>query len=150
MKDLQEQKEANKNLEMAQSKMMFQFLKQKHERFEFADISQKLACDKKGEDLLFLGHALTKWHNKSTKDEQKKELLGLVQCLWRVDIYCQNIETVVQQAVSEHVTTERRNIELVREKRKLEIEIIQLNSKYGKEISELKKTIEFHEQTSKP
>lgn len=143
LKELNEKKESNKLLEISQSKLMFDFLKKKHKRFEFADISQRLAFEKKGEDFLFLGEALTRWHNNSKKEEQQKELLGLVQSLWRIDAYCQNIEIIVQQSVAEYVTVEKRNSELVSEKRFLELQIIQLKSKYEIEIKSLKSEIEF-------
>lgn len=141
--DIQQEKEKEQLLEISRGDLYFKFLKQKHERFEFADLSQKLAFDKKGEDLLFLNDALTKWFTNSKKEEQKKELLSLIQCIWRVDVYCGNIETVVKKSVSEYVTTEKRNNELVSEKRKLEIEIISLKAKYENEIKSLKSEIEF-------
>lgn len=149
MKEIQEEKELLKRMELSTSNLYFEFIQQKHKRFEFAAIAERLACERKGEDLLLLSDALTKWHNKSKNEHQKKELLSLLQCIWRIDAYCVNIETIIQQSVAEHVTTERRNSELVSEKRKLEIELITTKKTLEDEIKSLKAEIEFINSNNK-
>jgi len=146
---LQNQKEQNKILEMKQSNLYFEFLKKQRQRFDFADTSHWIALNKKEEDFLILCDTFTKWIL-ALKDGDKrgKELTELLQSVWRLQAYCVNLETITQASVSEYTTTEKRNLQLVSEKRLLELEIIQLKSKHEQEVKSLKSEIEFTQKTS--
>jgi len=147
--DIQSQKEKNKILEMKQSNLHFEFLKKQRQRFDFADTSHWIALNKKEEDFLFLCDAFTKWITAlKDGDKRRDELTELIQSVWRLQGYCVNLETITQAAVSDYITTEKRNLQLVSEKRLLELEIQQLKIQHEQAIKSLKAEIEFTQKTS--
>lgn len=143
MKDIEQKKEFQSQLENAAAGLYFGFLKNKRDSFEFSDVAQILAKDKNDEDLLFVCDAFTKWHNNSKKEAQKKELLSLLQGVWRVSSYCINLETITKQSVSKYVDIEKRNMQLVSEKRTIELKNLQQIEKLENEIKSLKAELEF-------
>jgi len=143
MKDIEQKKEFQSQLENAAAGLYFGFLKNKRDSFEFSDVAQILAKDKNDEDLLFVCDAFTKWHNNSKKEDQKKELLSLLQGVWRVSSYCINLETITKQSVSKYVDIEKRNMQLVSEKRTIELKNLQQIEKLENEIKSLKAELEF-------
>ena len=149
--DLQKQKEQNKLLEKKQSVLYFEFLKKQRQRFDFADTSQWIALNKKEEDFLVLCDTFTKWITAlKDGDKRRDELTELIQSVWRLQGYCVNLETITQAAVSEYSTTEKRNLQLVSEKRLLELEIQQLKIQHGETVKSLKAEIEYTQKTSQP
>lgn len=141
---IEEQLEMAKQLELKQANLHLEYIKKKRERFDFADTAQWIALNQKEQDFLFLGDAFTKWATAlKDGDKRKDEIILLLQSVWRLQSYCMNLETISQSAVAEYIATEKRNSQLLSEKKKLELEIIQLQNKHQKEKESLEKEIEF-------
>lgn len=144
MEDLRKLREENKDLEQRQNALLMSFIKNERKRFEFADVSQQLAYEKNLEDTMVINDALTTWlQNPKLNAKSKAELNDLLVSLWRVMTYSNNLETITKTAVSKYVSTERRNDELVSEKKTLELRLHQIEQTKNKEIDALKKEIEF-------
>lgn len=144
IEDLNKEREENRLLEQQQIGLFTKFVRQKRERFDFADTTHWIALNKKEEDFLILCDTFTKWHNAiNLEDKRRNELLDLIQTVWRLQSYCINIETIIQSSVAEYVTSEKRNLELVTENRRKELEFILTEKKYLSKIEELGKEIEF-------
>lgn len=141
--NLQSQRENEKLIENKQNDLLVKFLKQKRDRFDYADTSQWIAQEQNENDLLLISDSLTNWHSKAKNESQKKELYLLLQSIWRNSSYCVNLETICKSAVSKYINVENRNDQLVKEKRIIEIELIQTKDKLNAEIDKLKKEIEF-------
>jgi hypothetical protein len=141
--DLQKEREKQNLVENKQNDLLVKFLKQNRDRFDYADTSQWIAQEQNETDLLLVCDSITNWCEKAKNETQKKELYLLLQSLWRTSSYCVNLETTCKSSVSKYITTEKRNDELVKEKRIIEIELIQTKEKLNAEIEKLKKEIEF-------
>ena len=93
---------------------------------------------------MLLGDAFTRWSSAlKDGDKRKDELILLLQSVWRLQAYCTNLETITQSAVMEYVTKEKRNSELLSEKRRLELEIEMLKKNHQKEKQSLEEEIKF-------
>lgn len=144
MRDLIAEREEAKIVEQRQISLLKNFIGTQRERFEFAEISQHLAMEKNLEDTMVLNDALVGWLTNPKIDAKRKaELNDLVSSLWRVMAYCSNLETVSKTAVSKYIITEKRNDQLVSEKRSLELKFQKFENEKNKEIDALKKEIEF-------
>lgn len=141
---LNEEKEQNRLLEKQMAGMHTEFIKKKRERFDFADVTHWIALNQKEEDFLILCDKFTKWHNATkAEDPRRVELIDLLQTVWRLQSYCVNIETIIQASVAEYVTSEKRNLELVSQKNRMELEYQLKERNYKKKIDELEKQIEW-------
>lgn len=141
---IQEEQEKNRQLEIKQNSVLVAFLKKKRERLDYADTAQWIAQNQNETDLLLLADSFTEWIGKlKSDDKRKKEFESLLYGIWRISSYCVNLETTCKSAVSMYVTTEKRNNELVSEKRTLEYKLSILNKELEDEIKRLKKEIEF-------
>jgi hypothetical protein len=144
MESLNKQREESKIAEKREASLLLRMVKGQRDNFEFAEASQNLASEKNLEDTMILNNAITNWVlNPKLEESKKKELNDLLLSLWRVMSYCSNLETICKTAVSKYVLTEKRNSELVSEKRILELKLQQLEQIKNKEIDALKKEIEF-------
>ncbi len=144
MKDLNEKREFNKIIEKAQAKLFYDYTKKNRDYFEFAHIQQSISYEKNVEDTLILSNTISEWILKlKPDDKRKKELEDLLQSVWRVMAYCQNIETVIKECVSRYIVSEKRNTELASENLTLRLKLEQLEKSSKKEIDDLKKEIEF-------
>lgn len=142
--NIEEQKEKLNQLEIKQANLHLEYLKKRRSQFDFADTSQWIALNRKEEDLLLLGDAFTRWSSAlKDGDTRKDELILLLQSVWRLQAYCTNLETIIQSAVMEYVTKEKRNSELLSEKRRLELEIEKLKKNHQKEKQSLEEEIKF-------
>lgn len=149
IESLNKDRESSRLLEKQQEGLLIKFIKQKRERFDFADTLHWIALNKKEEDFLVLCDTFTKWHNGiDVGDKRRNELLELLQTVWRLQAYCVNIETVIQSSVAEYSSSEKRNLELVSENRKKELEFKLLENKYLNKIKQLEAEIEFTSKNS--
>lgn len=149
--DIQQQKEENNFIESQQKKLVMGFIKQQRERFDFADTMHWIALTKKEEDFLVLCDSFTKWILQlKANDKRKEELTELLQSVWRLQSYCVNIETIIQTSVSNYISIEKRNKDLVSEKKTLELKNLQKEKLYQQKIEELEKEIEFISNNGKP
>ena len=144
MSDLIKQREESKQLESLQAKNAINYIKQCRERFDYADSAQWLAQDKNFEDLTIVSNAISEWVlNPKLGKEKKQELTELLQSVWRVMDYCQNLETITKSAVQKYVITEKRNSELLSEQMQLQLKYRNLETTTQNIIESLKKEIEF-------
>jgi hypothetical protein len=121
-----------------------EYLKNQRKYFEYADTSQFLLEQQKDNDLLLLQEAFTNWIQKIKKgDLRANELTLLLQSIWRLQSYCGNLETICRASVSSIVESNKRIERLESEKRILELQILQINSKHEIEKKKLEQEIEF-------
>lgn len=121
-----------------------EYLKNQRKYFEYADTSQFLLEQQKDNDLLLLQDAFTNWIQKIKKgDTRASELTLLLQSIWRLQSYCGNLETICRASVSSIVDSNKKIERLESEKRILELQIIQINSKHEIAKNKLEKEIEF-------
>lgn len=138
------EQEEQRKLERYQTKLILEHAKKVRERFDYADTAQWLAENKNLEDLTIVSNAISEWIlNPKITESKKKELTELLQSVWRVIAYCQNLETICKTAVSRYSASEREFDKYQSEIRILKMEKDQLEQSKNKEIESLKKEIEF-------
>jgi hypothetical protein len=141
--DSKKQQEQRK-IERHQVKLILEQSKKVRERFEYADTAQWLLQDKNLEDLSLVSNAISEWIlNPKIGPEKKKELTELLQSIWRVMAYCQNLETLCKTSVSRYIDAESKFDKLQTEICKLKLEKHNLELSKNKDIENLKKEIEF-------
>lgn len=140
--DLEEQRRKNNEIERNQLKLIGRFLEQKRKNFEYADTSLWLLENKNENDLVFISEKINDWHSKA-KEENKKQFLEILLALFRIQSYCNSMQTINKNAVSEFVIESKNVKKLENEISLLKMEIINLKSKHEQEIRSLKSEIEF-------
>ena len=144
MDDLIKEREKAKQIELLQTKNAIGYIKQCRQRFDYADSAQWIAQDKNLEDLTIVSNAISEWVlNPKLSDGKRQELTELLQSIWRVMAYCQNLETVAKSAVQKYVITENRNDELLAELTQLKLKYRNLEVSTNNTIESLGKEIEF-------
>ena len=144
MDDLIKEREKAKQIELLQTKNAISYIKQCRQRFDYADSAQWIAQDKNLEDLTIVSNAISEWVlNPKLGKEKKQELTELLQSIWRVMAYCQNLETVSKSAVQKYVVAENRNDELLAELTQLKLKYRNLEVSTNNTIESLGKEIEF-------
>lgn len=131
-------------IEQSQAKMILKYVKQERKNFDFAEYSQWLAFDKKEEDLLVLSNTIIDWVDKLPENSTKKNsLVELLKSVFRVSSYCVNLETVVQNAVSKHISLKKDLDAANSSKYRQSLEFELKERDYKKKIEALEKEIEF-------
>lgn len=138
------EQEEQRKIERYQTKLILERAKKIKENFDYADYAQWIAQDKNLEDLTIVSNAISEWIlNPKIAESKKKELTELLQSVWRVMSYCQNLETITKTAVSRYYHAEQQFDKYQSEIRMLKMEKEQLEQSKNKEIESLKKEIEF-------
>lgn len=133
-----------KEEERLQAKLYTEYVKQRRKYFEYADTAQNLLEQQKDDDLLLVQNWLMEVHNKLKQDDKRKrELVLLIQGVWRIEKYCGGLETVAKASTVRVVEHSKEIEQLKSEKRILELELSRTNAKHEKQISILEKEIEF-------
>lgn len=133
-----------KREEKSLAKWHVEKIKENRQYFDYADLSQKILEDQKDEDLLLLGDWLTDLHNKlKAEDSRRKELLLLIQSIWRLEKYCGGLETVCKASTVRVYNLMKRIEELESESRVYKLKYKQEESRHEFEKKKLKEEIEF-------
>lgn len=126
-------------------------VKEARKYFDYADLSQNILEQQKDDDLLLLQDWLTTLHNNLKPDDlRRKEVLLLIQGVWRIEKYCGGLETIAKASTVRVFTSLKRIEELESEIRLLKLQNIQDKSKHELEKNRLEKEIEFITKNSKP
>lgn len=135
--------------ERIQAKLHTEYIKQRRKYFEYADTAQILLEQQKDDDLLLIQNWFMEVHNNlKPDDKRKKEILLLIQGVWRIEKYCGGLETIAKASTVRVVEHSKENEKLKSEKRILELEVKQIKAKYEKQINVLEKEIEFISKNS--
>jgi len=142
MKELNENREKERLNEIRLCSLQIEMSKKKRERWEFSDLSEQMAFDKNLEDLLIISDSFFEW-SKQAKGDKKNVLDNLFISTVRVGTYIQHLEVIVKKSICEYRDEVKRNVELVSEKRALELKLMQLENEKNNEIKSLKAENEF-------
>lgn len=148
--DLNEERKSKADQEKSLARWHVNKIKEARKYFDYADLSQNILEQQKEDDLLLLQEWLVNVHSKlKDEDSRKDEVFNLIKSVWRLQSYCGGLETICKSSTVIVLTHMKRIEELESELRICKLKEIQNNAKNEKEISTLKKQIEFHENNSK-
>ena len=149
MEDFENKRRDFGEFEKQQSKLHIKFLEQRRKRFDYADTAQWILEDKNQSDLIELGDKVSEWMERA-KDSNKKQFEGFILTLFRVQSYCTNLETLSKQSVAIYIEERKINERLESELKIAKLELIRETSKLKSELENVKKELEFINNTSKP
>lgn len=142
MDSLEEKKRANHQIEQNQIKLVSKFLEQQRKRFDYADTAHWILENKNETDLIFISEKVNEWHSMA-KESNKAQFLEIIMALFRIQSYCNTIQTIAKGSVAEYSNEVKRSQKLENEVYHLKLEISNLKSKYESEIKSLNAQLEF-------
>lgn len=142
MDSLEEKKRANNQIEQNQIKLVSKFLEQQRKRFDYADTAHWILENKNETDLIFISEKVNEWHSMA-KESNKAQFLEIIMALFRVQSYCNTIQTIAKGSVAEYSNEVKRSQKLENEVYHLKLEISNLKAKYEAEIKSLNAQLEF-------
>ena len=149
MENFENKKREFGEFEKNQTKLHIKFLQERRKQFEYADTAQWILEDKNQGDLIMLGEKVNDWMQKA-KDSNKKQFEDFILTLFRVQSYCTNLETLSKQSVAIYIEERKTNLRLESELKISKLELIRETSKLKSELENVKKELQFINNTSKP
>lgn len=101
LKKLQQQRKEHGERERAQLNLWRKWEAERQQKFDVALQSESLLHIQFLNDLQINSEKLTEWHGKAKNDAQRKQLLAMIQALWRVQTYTTNMETLAKAATAD-------------------------------------------------
>lgn len=142
MDSLEERKRANHQIEQNQIKLVSKFLEQQRKSFDYADTAHWILENKNETDLIFISEKVNEWHSMA-KESNKAQFLEIIMALFRIQSYCNTIQTIAKGSVAEYSNEVKRSQKLENEVYHLKLEISNLKAKYESEIKSLNAQLEF-------
>lgn len=140
--NLEENRRKENEIERNQIKLVSQFFEQRRKKFDYADIAHWALENQKEIDLIYISESLTDWHQKA-KESSKKQFLDMILAVFRIQSYCNAIETISKASVANYANECVRTKKLESELSNLKLELMNTSTKYEQEIKSLKSEIEF-------